>query len=243
MRLPRPSSKPSTPHLKTYSPISVRDLLSQLSEAEVAGDISLVRTLLSKLRNRTLLPAKVLIFTEDARPGYFGTWTRSSRIIGSRTPFAKDALVFDYSYDSGEEWEDEPAGDADDVADDGEDEDGEDDADSDADSWLVDDDREEIDVSLEDVDLSPVDLPSLPIAPIQKRKAEGGEKKLGKKRKVVVPLVPFARGPCWEPAVGTCEYEPFNPYRIQLFNGTSLRRSFVAVLVEFCFAVRYTIPY
>ncbi|GLB35372.1 putative chromatin assembly factor 1 subunit A [Lyophyllum shimeji] len=202
------------PLLKTYTVLCVRDLLSKLSEAEVAGDDSVVRALLQTLNDRTLLPAKVFIFAEDARPGYFGTWTRNSRIIGPRTPFAKDVLVFDYGYDSGEEWEAEPAGDADDVVDDGEDEEDGDDQDSDLDSWLVDDD-EEPGISLEDME----QIPDLPILST-KRKADDTEKekKLGKKRKVVVPLVPFAKGPCWETSIGYCESSMFDPYRIQLFN-------------------------
>ncbi|RDB24271.1 hypothetical protein Hypma_008755 [Hypsizygus marmoreus] len=202
-----------TPHLKTHSSFSVRDTVSRLSEAEIVGDISLVRSLLSQLSDRSLLPAKVFIFSEDARPGYFGTWTRNSRIIGPRSPFAKDVLVFDYGYDSGEEWEDEPAGDADDVVEDAEDEDDAEDVDSDLDSWLVDDD-EEPEMPLDEPEFHLPDLPPLPT----KRKAEEGEKKMGKKRKVVIPLVPFARGPCWETSIGHCETDLFEPYQIRMFN-------------------------
>ncbi|KAG5651779.1 hypothetical protein H0H81_007418 [Sphagnurus paluster] len=209
---------PHDPRLKTYNPHSVRDIVSKLSEAEIAGDTSVVRSLLSHLNDRSLLPAKVFIFSEDVRPGYYGTWTRNSRIIGPRTPFAQDVLVFDYGYDSGEEWEEEPVGDADDVVEDGEDEEDGDDPDSDADSWLVDDD-DEPDISLEDLDNMSSGTPDLP-PQATKRKAEDGEKKLGKKRKVVIPLVPFAKGPCWETTIGQCEYNMFDPYRIQLFNDT-----------------------
>ena len=202
---------------KAYNPVSVRDIVSQLSEAEVAGDIPLVRSLLAKLSDRSLLPAKLFIFDEDARPGYFGTWTRNSRIIGPRSPFARDVLVFDYNYDSGEEWEQEAPGDADDVVDDGEDEDEDGDApDSDLDSWLVDDD-EEPGVSLDDGSVPPV-VSDVPLQ-TTKRKAEDGERKLGKRRKVVVPLVPFAKGPCWESPIGHCEHDLLRPYQIQLFNG------------------------
>lgn len=205
------------PHLKTHNPLSVRDIVSWLSEAEVTGDIPSVRSLLSKLLNRSLLPAKLFIFNEDARPGYFGTWTRNSRIIGPRSPFAKDVLVFDYNYDSGEEWEQEIPGDADDVVDDGEDEDEDGDPpDSDLDSWLVDDD-EEHNISLEDGNMPPV-IPDLPVQTM-KRKAEDSEKKLGKRRKVVIPLVPFAKGPCWESPIGHCEHDFLKPYQIQVFNG------------------------
>jgi hypothetical protein len=193
---------------------TTRTILSQLNEAEIADNPSLVRSLLSVLRNRDFLPAKVLIFTEDARPGYFGTWTRHSRIIGPRTPFARDLVALDYAYDSGEEWEEEGTGDADDVVEGAEEDDGVTDADSDLDSWLVDDDDVgEIGTPLEEREVDP--LPAVLNFPA-KRKAEDGERKIGKKRKVVVPLVPFAKGPCWE---SDCTYEPFQPYRIQLFNG------------------------
>jgi len=194
--------------------------MNQLSEAEVAGDDSVVRSLLTKLQDRTLFPPKVFIFHEDARPGYYGTWTRSSRIIGPRRPLARDMLVFDYNYDSGEEWEEEPQGEN--VDEEDEDEEDVDDADSDADSWLVDDD-EEVDVpSLGDLDsLDPPDIWDLPM-PLPKRKADDGEKreKGMKKRKIVVPLVPFAKGPCYEERIGECSYEAFQSYRIQLFNDT-----------------------
>lgn len=134
-------------------------------------------------------------------------------------------LVFDYGYDSGEEWEDEGGGEADDVVEDGDDDDDADadDADSDLDTWLVDDDDvQEVGTPLEERDASPLlaDIP-LPV-PAPKRKSEDTDQKLGKKRKVVVPLIPFAKGPCWESRIGRCEYDLFKPYRIQLFNGKQI---------------------
>ncbi|KAJ7090042.1 hypothetical protein C8R43DRAFT_939046 [Mycena crocata] len=207
-------SRSSITRLKTSTNLSVRDIIAKLSEAEVAGDDETVRRSLSNLADRDHLPAKVFIFADDARPGYFGTWTRNSRIIGPRVPFARDVDVFDYGYDSGEEWEEEPTGDADDVDDDGEDEDVHpDDADSDLDSWLVDDD--ELDTPASERGTSPVFTNSHAPA---KRKAEADDSKLMKKRKVVVPLVPFAKGPCWEQTIGQCDHNILNPYRIQLFN-------------------------
>ena len=196
--------------------------MSQLSEAEIGQNDDLVRAIVGKLRDRTLLPAKALSFHTDARPGYFGTWTRSSRLIGPRTPLAKDTLAFDYAYDSGEEWEDEPVGDVDDVVDGGEEEEGDsDEQDSDLESWLVDDDNEPA-ILIDDKNSPPPLLDLTIAAPMLKRKADDAEKKSGKKRKVVLPLTPFAKGPVWEPTIGQCNYEPFNPYRIQLFNGIFL---------------------
>lgn len=211
---------------KNQSPDStIKSLLNQLSEAELADDVPLVRSILSTLSDRTALPAKTFIFCDDARPGYFGTWTRSSSAIRPRNPFARDLLKIDYGYDSGEEWEEEVNGEADDVVKDSDDEDIDmEDADSDLDSFLVDDDE------VESVAASPSVSPSLrtiglplPKVAVVKRKAiaeeTDGAVKLGKKRRNVVPLVPFAKGPCWESSIGHCEYDPFKPYRIQMFNG------------------------
>ncbi len=221
-RLPRPKRTGPSAQFQTYNPHNVRDTIAKLSEAEVAGGDNEVRLILNQLQDRDLYPAKVFIYHEDARPGYFGTWTRSSKIIGPRRPFAKDVVEFDYGYDSGAEWEQEPTGDADDVLQD-DDEDGDsDEEDSDIDDWLVGDD-EKPEMLYEDIrDLSPPMLPDLPVlrlpAPPPKRKAADPETKQ-KRRKVVVPLVPFSKGPCWETRIGECEYEPLNQYRIQLFNG------------------------
>ncbi|KAJ7489875.1 chromatin assembly factor 1 subunit A-domain-containing protein [Mycena galericulata] len=209
----------SKPQFKTSNSISVRSMIAKLNEAEVADDIPEVRKILIQLSDRDVVPAKVLIFADDARPGYFGTWTRNSRIIGPRTPFARDVAVLDYGYDSGEEWEEEAVGDADDLIDDGEDEDGDpDDVDSDQDSWLVEDDDEPVSPAGERGG-----SPMLPIShATTKRKAETEENKLAKKRKVVVPLVPFAKGPSWEQSIGQCtgEFSMFNSYRTQLLNDT-----------------------
>ncbi|OBZ75701.1 hypothetical protein A0H81_04511 [Grifola frondosa] len=214
----RPCRRSHRSRLKTYCPHHVRTIIAQLNEAEISGDDAQVRSLLALLRNRSLLPAKVLIFASDARPGYFGTWTRNSHEIGPRAPFARDVAAIDYGYDSGEEWEEE-GGEADDVVEDAEEEDGGDEGDSDLDDWLVDDDEvEDPGTPVEDRARSPDGLPSdLPVPP--KRKGDDATKQ-NKKRKIVVPLVPFTKGPCWESTVGRCKYEPFHPYRIELFNDT-----------------------
>jgi len=232
LRLTQPHDRLKS-SFKCFSACNARDIFTQLNDAEIAGDTSQVRHLLNILRDRKTFPAKVLIFHEDARPGYYGSWTKNSRIIGPRTPFSRDLLARDYGYDSGEEWEDEGTGDADNVDDD-EDEEGEgEDADSDADSWLVDDDEVEEGIP-DDRDLSPslLDIPlsshkKKALSPslldishsASKRKAEATDKQPEKKRKVVIPLVPYTKGPLWESVIGHCDYDPFKPYRIQFFNG------------------------
>lgn len=214
---------------KTYNPRSVRDIVSQLNDAEIAGDPTQVRHLLSVLRDRQVFPAKVFIFHEDSRPGYYGTWTRNSREVGPRTPIERDVLARDYGYDSGEDWEDEGPGDADDVVDDGEDDEPDaEDADSDLDSWLDDDDEIQPPLDLDDLSPPHFDL----TMPPSKRKAENIEKRSDKKRKVVVPLVPYVKGPFWESYIGHCEYDPFNSYRIQLLNGKGACSATVTKLID-----------
>lgn len=217
LRKSSPSFYQRARKVSSFKTCSIRDIISQLNDAEIAGDPTQVRHLLSVLRDRRVFPVKVFIFHEDSRPGYYGTWTRNSREVGPRTPLERDVLARDYGYDSGEDWEDESPGDADDVVDDGEDDEPDaEDVDSDLDSWLVDDD-DEIRPSLDSDDLS---SPHFDLTlPLPKRKAENIEKQPDKKRKVVVPLVPYAKGPFWESYIGHCEYDPFSSYRIQLLNG------------------------
>ena len=193
---------------------SVRTILNELAEAEIAGDISATRSLLNLLEDRAAIPAKVFIFHEDTRPGYFGTWTRISSTIRPRRPFARDVIAIDYSYDSSEEWEEENPGDADDIADDNDDDDeGDPGDDSDADSWLVDDDNTEAAASLDGVD-----EPSIP-----KRRLEGASDASSScKKRRVVPLVPFVKGPVWDPAITKTVEEVFTPFRIRIFNGMLL---------------------
>ncbi|KAG2077980.1 hypothetical protein BDR04DRAFT_1064958 [Suillus decipiens] len=216
LRLTQPCDR-SKSSFKSFSACNTKDIYSQLNDAEIAGDTSQVRYLSNSLKDRKMVPAKVLIFHEDARPGYYGSWTKNSRIVGPRSPFARDLLARDYGYDSGEEWEDEGAADADNVDDDDDEEGDGEEGDSDLESWLVDDDEIE-EVVADDRDLSP-SLLDIPLPP-PKRKAEPLSKQPEKKRKIVVPLVPYTKGPLWESVIGQCEYDPFKPYRIQLFNDT-----------------------
>lgn len=212
-RLRKPNQLRPSLQYKTFYLTTVRDVMTQLSEAEIGGDDVAVRAILKKLYNRKLFPVKVTIFHTDTRPGYYGTWTRNSQFVGPRTPFAKEVGI-DYTCDSGAEWEEEPQGE--DVVEGEEEEDvGSEDDESDMDGWLVSDD-EEPEVQIRDSPSPPpFDIPVLP----NKRKSDNEDAKRTRKRKKVVPLVPFAKGPCWETTIGVVEYEPFKPYRIQLFNG------------------------
>lgn len=50
------------------------------------------------------LTAKLLQFSENVRPPYWGTWRKQSKIIGPRKPFGQDE-IFDYEVDSDDEWD------------------------------------------------------------------------------------------------------------------------------------------
>ncbi|XP_033298413.1 chromatin assembly factor 1 subunit A-B [Bombus bifarius] len=53
---------------------------------------------------------KLLQFSENQRPPYWGTWRKRSKIINPRKPFSKDTQWFNYEIDSDEEWEEEEPG-------------------------------------------------------------------------------------------------------------------------------------
>lgn len=207
-------SRHQTQALNSSPRDSVRTILNELAEAEITGDISTTRSLLNLLEDRAAIPAKIFIFHEDTRPGYFGTWTRISSTIGPRRPLTRDVVAIDYSYDSSEEWEEENPGDADDIVDDNDDDDeGDPGDDSDADSWLVDDDDMEAITSVDGVDAPPL--------PKRRLEGTGGAGSSYKKRRVV-PLVPFVKGPVWDPAITKTVEEVFTPFRVRFFNGMFL---------------------
>ncbi|EIM90432.1 uncharacterized protein STEHIDRAFT_119429 [Stereum hirsutum FP-91666 SS1] len=215
-----------TSSYKTYHPEPVRSIITRLTEAEVTDDATTVRRLLSDLRNRNKLPVKALMFHEDVRPGYYGTFTRRSQFVGPRTPFGRDDVAVDYSYDSEAEWEGEEEGGGDDVANGSDEEKEESDSEDDElKGWLVDDDEEEVVTPIEERD-GLEEFPFLLLgdsASKGKRKAVEQEKPKKdngtkvKKRKVEVALIPYTKGPCWESHIGESE---FSQYRIHLFNDT-----------------------
>ncbi|KAH8117500.1 hypothetical protein DFH11DRAFT_1575389 [Phellopilus nigrolimitatus] len=221
LRLRRRSKAYSSTNCKSTSAHCVRDIFSRLSEAEVLGDTATVRALQSLLKSRTKIPAKILIFHEDTRPGYFGTYTKSSTVVGPRTPFAKDAVLFDYSYDSGEDWEEEEEGGDDLMSLGGSDDGNSSELGSELEDWLIDDDNDDLvpGTPLSEREGSP-DFPLPGPEPSAKRKSTVDKEKKESKKRKVMPLVAFTKGPHWEGKIGKCEYDPFNQYRIQLFNDT-----------------------
>ena len=158
-----------------------------------------------------------------------GTFTKKSVVVGPRTPFAQDPM-FDYTYDSGDDWQDDEGGeDVDDNANlEPEEQDEEDDVEEgEFDDWLDDSD----DVVAGEGDGTPVPA-AIPVdgdadAPILI--SSGGEQprlpmKVVKKREVqpkrVVKVVPTWRGPLWENRIGEGN-EGMEGYRLQLLNGMS----------------------
>lgn len=141
-----------------------------------------------------------------------GTWTHTSSLIGPRRPFVQDITSFDYDYDSDAEWEeDEEEGPGEDVesVDDTMEEDDTSSIASDLVDWLVDGNDTQIYLENAAVDIG------------TKRKAAVTPRNHTKKRKIV-PLIPFEKGPIWEVEIGRNAYEPFMSMRIQLFNGKSI---------------------
>ncbi|ORY24369.1 hypothetical protein BCR39DRAFT_546875 [Naematelia encephala] len=174
------------------------------------------RKVLAQLKNRSKFPWKTLAFTEQIRPPYSGTFTKKSVTVGPRTPFAQDP-TFDYSYDSGDEWQDDEGGDDVDEADvasatsDVED----DQTEGEFDDWL--DDSEDAVYAPPPADLDD-DMPlQLTNGMDQPRLNMKVVKKSREVPKRVVKVTPYWKGPVWESKLGEGT-EGMEAYRIQLLN-------------------------
>lgn len=64
---------------------SVQSIVNQSNEAELQGDQNNVRKYLAILKNRKLIPVKVLVFSENTRPGYLGQSTYVSFLLFSNS--------------------------------------------------------------------------------------------------------------------------------------------------------------
>lgn len=51
------------------------------------------------------LRSRLLQFSEDVRPPYFGTWQKTSKLVSGRKPYGQDTEIFDYDVDSEAEWD------------------------------------------------------------------------------------------------------------------------------------------
>nr|KIR48044.1 hypothetical protein I312_02558 [Cryptococcus bacillisporus CA1280] len=188
---------------------SVGELWATLQDAEEPREV------LDQLRDRRRFPWKTLAFDQQPRPPYSGTFTKKSFVVGPRTPFAQDP-IFDYSYDSGDEWQDDDEGEDVDnfggeknLEEEEEEEDEEDEGEFD--DWLDD---------TEDVEAAQPDLMDVDDAPMPEKLSKGIKKLKEQPIKRIVKLVPTWKGPVWENRIGEEGTEGLESYRIQLLNDT-----------------------
>lgn len=210
-----PSTRAARLRRGIHAPVCVRDVMQVVRESDVLGGNAeeQAKRGLERLNNRRLVPLKLLQFQTDRRPGWLGTWTRSTNLISARCPFGQDPMALDYNYDSDAEWEEGDDGEIVEGVDDREDEEESmvpSESDSEMDDWLEDDLEE-----AGDADEGVVD------------EHDAQHTRTGEKRKKKVKwlgrrfdskLVPYIAGPFFEHTLGTPTHEPFEPYRIVFLN-------------------------
>ncbi|TKY90407.1 hypothetical protein EX895_000405 [Sporisorium graminicola] len=224
-----------------HPPVSVREIKRIVTESDVLGGNAQEQAekALDALQDRNKVQLKLLQFESDRRPGWYGTWTKSTNLIGPRCPLGQDPVSLDYSYDSDADWEEMGQVEGEDVQDGEEKEDdsvADEDEDSEMDDWLVDDleveEEEEqqrlaaMEVDDDDDEVVEVNAKGLPVPPPAPSLAGTTNLLHPKKKKKVkllgrrfdAKLVPFSTGPHWEAEFGKCDYELFSAYRIELLN-------------------------
>lgn len=235
------SSKPVKRSKGVHPPVSVRDIKRIVTESDVLGGNAQEQAekALEALQDRNKVQLKLLQFESDRRPGWYGTWTKSTNLISARCPLGQDPVSLDYSYDSDADWEETGQVEGEDVQDGEEKEEDDsvaDSEDSEMDDWLVDDleveEEEEARLAAEgspmdvDSEIIEVDATGMPVPPAPKPAAVTTNLLHPKKKKKVKllgrrfdsKLVPFSTGPHWESEFGKCDYELFSTYRIELLN-------------------------
>ncbi len=177
------------------------------------------RKVLNQLKNRHKFPWKTLAFDLQVRPPYSGTFTKKSVAVGPRTPFAQDPTL-EYSYDSGDDWQDDEGGDDVDDFDElaGQDEEeGEDESEGEFDDWL--DDVEDVPYVPPEGDGDAI-VPSAVAPPVmeQGRLPMKVVKKTRELPKRVMKVTPYWKGPMWEKRIGDGA-EGMEGFRLQVLNG------------------------
>jgi len=197
------------------------------------------------LEDRSQVPVKLFKHYDDVRPGYVGTWTKTSHVVGPRTPFARETALLNYDVDSEDEWAEEDP-DAEDVGSDGAQSDDEGGtatgAESEADSWLADDDDIEYEEGYDaDGDVAMLAAEGRAVGADaeddddvivvegekerRKRERDAKKKKAERERKKKErelrrgPMLPVAKGLCWQDDVDAVEDVLFKPMSIQFLNG------------------------
>lgn len=214
-------------------PLSVRQVVVDINESNVTGHDP--RASYKLLDDRRKVPIKLLKFHADRRPGYVGTWSKTSKVIGFRTPWDKDKALLNYDVDSDEEWDEdgEEEGDAEDIESAGgrSDDEGEE-SEALSDDWMCDDDEVEFieghngeeDVMMGDGDS---DIVVVETAEARKRiddreRKSKAAKEAQKKKKANGLMVPIVKGLDWANAVGaSSELKVFKSMRIEFLNGES----------------------
>jgi chromatin assembly factor 1 subunit A len=77
--------------------------MSRITETAEEGDYTTTSELAKLLADRKITPLRFMHFSHEGRPEYIGTWTKSSAIVGPRTPFAKDEAI-DYEAEGIDAW-------------------------------------------------------------------------------------------------------------------------------------------
>ncbi|GAA6056417.1 hypothetical protein JCM3770_000692 [Rhodotorula araucariae] len=225
---------PYDPH--PTPPVSVRQCVVAINDSTLTSqDASAFYKL---LEDRNKVRVKLFKFATDVRPGYIGTWTKTSHVVGPRTPFARETALLNYDVDSEVEWEEEADDpDAEDVGSDGARSDDEGGAESEADSWLAEDDEIEYEAGY-DADGDVVMLSAEGQAPDddedvivvegdkerRKRERDSKKKKAERERRKKErearkgPMLPVIKGACWQRDVEVVEDPVFKPMRIQFLN-------------------------
>ncbi|GAA6008915.1 hypothetical protein JCM10207_004024 [Rhodosporidiobolus poonsookiae] len=215
-------------------PLTVRDTVDRISDATLGSeDASACYALLN---DRSKVAVKFLKFHKEDRPGYIGTWTKTSRVIGFRTPFALEKALLNYEYDSADEWEEEPEG-GEDLNSDGGSDDGDDAGDaSEADSWLAEDDEIEFEEGYDaedDVVMMDAegrgrvgDDDDLIIVEDEKerKKKDKAKKKRAeeqKKKQLRTPARVVIKGLAWEDEEGKTPEPVFRNMQVQFLNNAS----------------------
>ena len=216
------------PHgLKSASPYGT--VLDIWTEHQGALD---PRKILDQLKNRHKFPWKTLAFDQQVRPPYSGTFTKKSVAVGPRTPFAQDPIL-DYSYDSGDDWQDDEGGDDVEDFDDlprHEEEDEDDESEGEFDGWL-DDGGEEESVPYEQMDIGhemPEPISSALV--VQSRVSMKVTKRTKEGPKRVIKVTPYWKGPMWERRIGDGS-EGMEAYRLQLLDGKPKEHCFFLMRV------------
>ncbi|PWN48437.1 hypothetical protein IE53DRAFT_197320 [Violaceomyces palustris] len=220
-----------------HPPISVRDIKRIVTESDILGGnaIEEAKKSLEALKDQNKIQVKLLQFESDRRPGWYGTWTRSTNLIGPRRPLGQDPVALDYNYDSDADWEELGQVEGDDlqeVDNEDRDESGDSEVDSELDEWLEDDlEMEEIEeegfAGSGNDEIVEVDAAGQPIISRTQAISSGRTPNILKPKKKKVKLlgrrfdsklVPFSTGPHWETTLGQPIYENFASFRIEFLN-------------------------